>query len=134
MTTRSRSAPRREKEGAMLSRAESRFLEDIAAPRGRIEAGRLKGLSGTWVGDEKIGAIGVRISRWVTSHGFAFNVSTDIDFFKLIVPCGIADHGVTSLAAALGEAPPMAEVEDRVERLFCEVFDRVSSRISRAPL
>lgn len=105
-----------------------------------LEAGRIKGLSGTWVGPstrdaragqaEKIGAIGVRISRWVTSHGFAFNVSTDIDFFNLIVPCGIADHGVTSLLARLGQAPPMAEVEDRVARHFCDVF----GRISRAPL
>jgi lipoyl(octanoyl) transferase len=99
-----------------------------------LEAGRIEGLSGTWIDPstrearsgqaEKIGAIGVRISRWITSHGFAFNVSTDIDFFKLIVPCGIADHGVTSLAARLGQAPPMAEVEERVAHHFCEVFGR----------
>jgi lipoyl(octanoyl) transferase len=110
-----------------------RDLEDVmirvSADYG-LEAGRIKGLSGTWLRDEKIGAIGVRISRWVTSHGFAFNVSTDIEFFKLIVPCGIADHGVTSLSARLGQAPPMAEVEDRVAHHFCDVF----GRISRAPL
>jgi lipoyl(octanoyl) transferase len=93
-----------------------------------IEAGRIKGLSGTWVGDEKIGAIGVRISRWVTSHGFAFNVTTDVDFFKLIVPCGIADRGVTSLAARTGRTPPMTEVEDRLIGRFSEVFEKQAAR------
>ena len=87
-----------------------------------LDAGRIKGLSGTWVGAEKIGAIGVRISRWVTSHGFAFNVNTDTEFFKLIVPCGISDRGVTSLAATLAEAPPMPTVEDSVVKHFSEVF------------
>jgi lipoyl(octanoyl) transferase len=93
-----------------------------------LNADRVKGFSGAWIrgdsGDEKIGAIGVRISRWVTSHGFAFNVTTDIDFFNLIVPCGIADKGVTSLAAKLGRAPSMTEVEDRFVEHFARVFDR----------
>ena len=89
-----------------------------------LTAGREKGFSGAWIGDEKIGAIGVRISRWVTSHGFAFNVTTDIDFFNLIVPCGIADKGVTSLAAKLGRAPRMSEVEDRFVTHFAGVFGR----------
>ena len=88
-----------------------------------LAAGRIKGFSGAWIGDEKIGAIGVRISRWVTSHGFAFNVATDVEFFNLIVPCGIADRGVTSLAAKLGRAPDMAEVEDRFVEQFAAVFD-----------
>ena len=104
-----------------------RDLEDVmilvCADYG-IEAGRIKGLSGTWISGEKIGAIGVRISRWITSHGFAFNVTTDADFFKLIVPCGIADRGVTSLAARIGKQPSMAEVEDRFVGRFCEVFER----------
>jgi lipoyl(octanoyl) transferase len=89
-----------------------------------LTADRVKGFSGAWIGDEKIGAIGVRISRWVTSHGFAFNVSTNIEFFNLIVPCGIADKGVTSLAAQLGEAPAMTDVEDRFVEHFAAVFDR----------
>ena len=89
-----------------------------------LEAGRVKGFSGAWIGDEKIGAIGVRISRWITSHGFAFNVATDIDFFNLIVPCGIADKGVTSLASQLGHVPDLSEVEDRFVSRFASVFDR----------
>lgn len=91
-----------------------------------LAAGRVKGFSGAWIGDEKIGAIGVRISRWITSHGFAFNVTTDVDFFNLIVPCGIADKGVTSLQSRLGRAIGMAEVEDRVVAHFAAVFDRVN--------
>lgn len=87
-----------------------------------LAAGRVKGMSGAWVGDAKIGAIGVRISRWVTSHGFAFNVSTDLDFFNLIVPCGIADKAVTSLASQLGQPVPMAEVEDAFVGHFSSVF------------
>jgi len=87
-----------------------------------LAADRVKGMSGAWIGDAKIGAIGVRISRWVTSHGFAFNVTTDLDFFNLIVPCGIADKAVTSLAAQLGRPVPMAEVEDAFIGHFSSVF------------
>jgi lipoyl(octanoyl) transferase len=101
-----------------------------------LNAGRIKGFSGAWIksdgADEKIGAIGVRISRWITSHGFAFNVATDIEFFNLIVPCGIADRGVTSLASKLGHAPDMAEVEDRFVSHFCAVFER-PTRVEPAP-
>jgi lipoyl(octanoyl) transferase len=89
-----------------------------------LDAGRVKGYSGAWVGDRKLAAIGVRISRWVTSHGFALNVSTDLAGFDLIVPCGIADRGVTSLASLLGRTVSMAEVEAGVRRHFGAVFDR----------
>ena len=88
-----------------------------------VEAGRIAGLTGTWVGREKIGAIGVRISRWVTSHGFALNVSTDLAAFELIVPCGIRDKGVTSLERLLGRAVPLDEVMDRIAAHFAAVFD-----------
>jgi len=101
-----------------------RDLEDVlirvAADYG-LAGERVAGLTGVWVGREKLAAIGVRISRWITSHGFAFNVSTDLAGFDLIVPCGIADRGVTSLAA-LGRSADRKEVEDRIVAHFCDVF------------
>ena len=89
-----------------------------------LEAGRIKGLTGAWIGADKIGAIGVRISRWITSHGFAFNVSTRLDHFQLIVPCGIADRGVTSLGKATERSIEVEEVEDRIAGHFGHVFER----------
>jgi lipoyl(octanoyl) transferase len=89
-----------------------------------ISAGRIAGLTGTWVGAEKIGAIGIRISRWITSHGFAFNVRTDLDHFKLIVPCGLSDRGVTSLERVTGRTIAVDEVEDALVHRFAEVFER----------
>ncbi len=91
-----------------------------------ITAGRIAGLTGIWVGPDgdkaKLAAIGVRISRWVTSHGFALNVNTDLSRFGLIVPCGIADRGVTSMQRLLGHPLPMAEVEEAVIAGFGQVF------------
>jgi lipoyl(octanoyl) transferase len=93
-----------------------------------VSAGRIQGLTGAWVAreqsTEKIAAIGVRISRWITSHGFALNVSTTLDYFRLIVPCGITDRGVTSLERATGRALRIEDVEDAVVRHFAAVFDR----------
>jgi lipoyl(octanoyl) transferase len=89
-----------------------------------VTAGRVAGLTGTWVGSDKIGAIGVRIARWVTSHGFAFNVSNDLAPFALIVPCGIRDRGVTSLERLLPQAPSMDEVMDRLAGHLASVFER----------
>ena len=87
-----------------------------------VSAGRIPGLTGAWVGQEKLAAIGVRIARWVTSHGFAFNVNTSLQHFDFIVPCGITEKGVTSLERLLGRKVPMAEVETAVENGFKDVF------------
>jgi lipoyl(octanoyl) transferase len=91
-----------------------------------IAGSRVKGLTGVWVGDRKLAAIGVRISRWVTSHGFALNHATDLDHFGLIVPCGITDRGVTSMAE-LGVAADRGDVETRLVAQLCDVFDRSQS-------
>jgi len=102
-----------------------RALEDVLiatlADYG-IAAGRLPGLTGVWVGEEKIGAIGVRISRWVTSHGFALNVNTDLRYFGYIHPCGLRDKGVTSMASLLGAPVDMEGVAQRLIQRFGERF------------
>ena len=90
-----------------------------------VTAGRVPGMTGTWVGDTKIGAIGVRIARWVTSHGFAFNVSADLAPFGLIVPCGLRGRGVTSLERLLGHPVGLDPVMDRLAIHVAGVFGRV---------
>jgi len=107
-----------------------RYLRDLEEVMIRVcadyslEASRITGLTGVWIGAEKIGAIGVRISRWITSHGFAFNVGTELDHFRLIVPCGISDKGVTSLEKTTGRRVPIVAIEDAFVRHFPQVFDR----------
>ena len=102
-----------------------RSLEEVfirvAAEYG-IEAGRLAGAAGVWVGNAKLVAVGVHISRWVTSHGFAFNVNTDLHFFDWIVPCGLHGRGVTSLQRLLGRVADVEEVTSRVIDAFGHVF------------
>ena len=88
-----------------------------------IEAGRSAGAAGVWVGNDKLAAMGVHLSRWVTSHGFALNVNTDLRYFEWIVPCGLQGKGVTSLAKLLGRTVPMQEVTEHVVEHFGEVFE-----------
>jgi len=103
-----------------------RSLEEVLIRATRdygIEAGRLAGAPGAWVGNDKLAAMGVHISRWVTSHGFAFNVNTDLRYFDWIVPCGLRNKGVTSLQKLLGRPAEMSEVSERVVGHFGEVFN-----------
>ena len=86
----------------------------------KIIAQRNDGLTGVWVGDEKIAALGVRISRWVTMHGFALNVNPDLSFYDGIIPCGIFDYGVTSMEQLLGET----QNNDNVKNMVIEKFNK----------
>ncbi len=89
-----------------------------------IEGRRDERYTGVWVGEEKIAAIGVRLSRWITSHGFALNVDCDLSHFATIVPCGISSRGVTSMQRRLGEAPDGEELRRSVRVHFARVFGR----------
>jgi lipoyl(octanoyl) transferase len=87
-----------------------------------IEAGRVAGKTGVWVGGAKLAAIGIHVSRWVTSHGFAMNLETDLGWFKHIVPCGIAGCPVTSLSELLDRPPERTQVEDTIARHLGELL------------
>lgn len=93
-----------------------------------VSAGRITGLTGVWVEHEneraarKICALGVRASRWVTMHGFALNVNTDLNYFNHIIPCGISDKAVTSLQRETGQTISMGEVSEKLRRNFVDVF------------
>ncbi len=103
-----------------------------------VAANRVEGKTGIWVksenAEEKLAAIGVHISRWVTSHGFAYNVSTDLRYFDLIVPCGIADRKATSLEKLLGRSVKQEEIAPRIARHLGEVFGLELKETSRAEL
>jgi lipoyl(octanoyl) transferase len=81
-------------------------------------------LIGVWVGEEKIASIGVHLSRWITTHGFALNVSTDLSYFTGIIPCGLHQVRTTSIERLLGMAPPLPEVAASAARHFARIFDR----------
>jgi lipoyl(octanoyl) transferase len=87
-----------------------------------IDAGRVSGATGVWVGNEKVAAIGVGVKRWITWHGFALNADVDLGLFDLIVPCGLRDRGVTSLTRLLGRRVTVAEAADRVRAEWPGVF------------
>lgn len=103
------------------------MLEEVmirAAGRYGVRAGRLEGMTGAWVGDRKIGAIGVRVERWVTSHGFALNANNDLGGFDLIIPCGLRGKGVTSIAREIGREVDL----DELRRVTAEIFGEVVGR------
>ncbi len=104
-----------------------RDLEDVlirTAQAFGVQARRESGLTGIWVGQDKLAAIGVRVSRWVTSHGFALNISTDLGYFDLIRACGIEGRGATSLVSLTGTLVSMGDVETVLVEAFGSVFDR----------
>lgn len=105
-----------------------RRLEDVLIRtllRFGIDAERVEGYTGVWHPRGKLAAIGVRVARWVTSHGFALNVSTDLSYFNHIVPCGIVGRSVASMESVLGRAVPLAPVADTLSTEFGRVFDRM---------
>ena len=117
-----------------LEEAMIRASEDFG-----IRAARQARKTGVWVdvpeaGEGKLGAIGVHISRWVTSHGFAYNVATDLRYFDLIVPCGIPDKRPTSLERLLGRPVSLAEVAPRMVARLGEVFGRAARPATRGDL
>lgn len=89
-----------------------------------IEGGRIQGLTGVWVEGSKVAAIGVRVARWITSHGFALNVAPNLEHFAAIVPCGIRTHGVTSMERLLPSPPALEEVAKRFAPHCAEIFGR----------
>jgi lipoyl(octanoyl) transferase len=124
-----------------------RSLEEVlvgVAQEFGVQAGRQKGAAGVWVENEKLAAMGVHVSRWITSHGFALNVNTDLSYFDGIVPCGLRGKGVTSLEKLLGRAIEMDCVAEQVVKHFGKVFglemclrtflnDSITQSLSRSP-
>ncbi len=101
----------------MLEEVLIRALRDFG-----VESGRLEGYTGVWAGRDKVAAIGVKVSGGITSHGFALNVDTDLSYFDRIIPCGIRDRGVTSLARLLGRSLDLDEARESIARHFAQVF------------
>jgi len=110
-----------------------RCLEEViilALEEFNIHADREEGMTGVWVGGEKIAAIGVRVSKWVTMHGFALNINSDLSMFDRIIPCGIFHKGVTSMQKLLGRDVPLSSVEEKLQQAFCVVFGCQPSQIA----
>lgn len=105
-----------------IYRLEEVFISLLEKEYG-IKAEREEGkYTGVWVGNTKITAIGVAIRKWVTMHGFAFNVNTNMDHFRFINPCGLSDRGVTSLEILTGEKQDMEKLKKLTAKYFCETF------------
>lgn len=115
-----------------MRQLEQVFIETLA--EFGLEGRREEGYTGVWIGDEKIAALGVRISRWVTMHGFAFNVNTDLSHFAGIIPCGIFHKGITSLEKKLGRPAGMEAVKKIVLQSFQNVFGFSEARTATADL
>lgn len=99
-----------------------------------IRASRDPGYTGVWVNGDKIAAIGVKVSRWITMHGFALNINNDLDYFNSIIPCGIFHKGVTSVERTLGRKMSTGDVAARIVHHFGDVFSRVIVRRTRDDL
>ncbi|MFQ3611805.1 MAG: lipoyl(octanoyl) transferase LipB, partial [Fimbriimonadales bacterium] len=97
-----------------------------------LEAHREPGFTGAWVANEKVAAIGIKVAKWVSMHGFALNVGNDLRLFQKIVPCGIADRGVTSLSRLLGRPVSLAEVKPRIVAHTQAVFNLQLEPVSLA--
>ena len=95
----------------------------------RVTAERKDGLTGVWVGDEKIAALGVRVTRWITMHGFALNVSPDLTYYSGIIPCGIFEYGVTSMANLLADEVTIDSVKQVLTEKFMNQFHTAESMI-----
>jgi len=111
-----------------LAALETALIRAVA--RWGVAAQREPGLPGIWVGNEKLAAIGIKISRGVSLHGFALNVNTDLAWFDLIVPCGLRERGVTSLQRLTGRPVPLEQVLDALEEAFGAVFGTQTERVS----
>ncbi|MFA6470033.1 MAG: lipoyl(octanoyl) transferase LipB [Bacteroidota bacterium] len=99
-----------------------------------IQSGREKEFTGVWVKNDKIAALGVKVSKWITMHGFALNVHTDLSFFDRIIPCGIFHKGVTSLKNVLGREVSITEVQNHLMTHFAQIFSLEIKQISRKEL
>ncbi|RLE10183.1 lipoyl(octanoyl) transferase [Candidatus Aerophobetes bacterium] len=114
---------------ALLKKDVHRYLRDLEETLIRllarlgVEGRRKRGYTGVWVGEKKIASIGIGVKRWVSFHGLALNVNTDLSYFSLIFPCGMDGRQITSLKEVLSSPVQMAEVKELFVSSFCEVFD-----------